>query len=867
MKKLFGNYNAFTLIEVITTITILSIVMAIAVASIDGLIQSSKKERMLVSANKYVDAINLAIVSDGIEQDHKVIQGSKYQEYIESNSSLDIHSDVLIEDSEVRQANFCFEDGLVVYSNGKYETYLNDDCTQKVVSDTIVNAMSLDKENKTEGVPVFQGIKNNESEKSPLSGGYTEAPYKLYMVNDDVEVSPTANISNAMYCDINSSNCDYRCIGGTFSYDEKGMLQNQKTCKRLVAAPANQKEFSLSWDYSLEQSLNSYLALKNNKITNTARRHLDYLLSSDGLTIGTYNPYLYKSFCNNYNYGNSEVIYNYCNTLETTKRKLTTSSNYLETKHIIMNGLIPYLVADFSATTSVEKEEVTILDDDSLKYDIKEYIKYGAVDFSSSNKDSSIQQKIDNIKSLVANKGGVIIIVGYGKDLMFYDKDQNIIYQPFSSSDSVVDQTLTVIGWDDNKEINGKKGAWITMNSRGAYANTKAEEAQSMGVNIQGFTFVSYYDYGYLSNEHYAFTKIDDITENSYVYIDNNKDDNNDIDTAKTKVYSIYNSSYEQVQGTTSHKLENVVGKEYATNIVFDRINSNNYDEYISQIKIFNEFSIETAYKIYLKENEVYKEIGFVHFKDNESGIKTIELHNKKIKLNSDNVDIVVTISNSLGIQNLVFMPEDIAIYTNVTNIDEVEIKLLKQETVENGTKYSILTSGIPTGEKLQISAENWKGNKVTVGMANNFVINDYVQTVISLPTKEKHYITIGYNDKEYTKILINEWVNAKPSCSFSSSSLTIKEEYEQRITLTCIDDTGIRSSKLYKGWDLITTNSYFAPIKSISSPTCSKYKCSWTIVVEGNKKGNANLRLSSGAVQDETGLGNTSVTLPITVR
>ena len=434
MRKLLHNNKAFTLIEVITTITILSIIMAIAVGSIDGLVKNSKKKAMKASASNYVDAINLAIIQEEIESSNQILEGSIYQEYMDLTDSLDEYSDVLIQDGKLQQANFCFEDGIVTYSNGEYKVHLNDDCKQSVISDTVTNAYNIDNQNRIKGVPVFIG--SNSSTNSSIS--YEAEPYKLYMVSEGALLSPTATTNNSSFCDINASNCDYRCIGGTLTYDEKGVIiGGRNNCPILGTSlnSVNQGDLSLSWSLSVGQSIDSYFwSREKRSVYNlTSKRHLDYITSSDGLYMGKHNPYLYKNFCNEYTYSNSDAVSDYCENNQTQNRILGSSSNYLKIKHIFMNGVAPYKNGAFNesvnttVTSSNGVKEANILDNENVVVDIKEYIKYGAVDFSDYSRfQSSIHQKINSIKSLLSSSSGVVILTAYGENFEFYNENQNI---------------------------------------------------------------------------------------------------------------------------------------------------------------------------------------------------------------------------------------------------------------------------------------------------------------------------------------------------------------------------------------------------------------------------------------------------------
>ena len=867
MRKLLHNNKAFTLIEVITTITILSIVMAIAVGSIDSLVKNSKKKVMQASANSYVDAINLAISQEEIESTHQILAGSIFEEYINLTNSLDEYSDVLIEEGKVEQANFCFEDGMVTYSNNKYEVHLNDDCKQSVISDSVLHALNIDEQNKTEGVPVFVG--ENNSNNSNVS--YEQSPYKLYMVSEGVTNVPVENNINGSFCNVNSSNCDYRCIGGDITYDEKGLITAKSNCTVTSAtytSALNQGDLALSWSLSLGYSLDSYFWLREKRADYppVSRRHLDYITSSDGLDIGVKNPYLYKDFCDSYVYGNSQIISNYCDNIQNEKRNLGTSSNYLKTKHIFMNGIFPYIHTSFSVgltTTTEDKngiKEASALDIKDVKYDIKQYLKYGAVDFDGDNVSHNIQQKITNIKKLVSNSSGVIILTAYGENFEFYNINQNIVYQPITNTNSIVEQAMTVVGWDDNKVIDGKRGAWIVITSNGNYPSAEEEEASAHGVNKNGFTYVSYYDYGYLSNEHYAFVEIDTV------------------DNQNTKIYSVYNSSYIHSEGSTSVRLENVVRDDYATNIIFDRLDSSNYKEVISRIKIYNQFSAATIYKVYLKQGEIYNEIGSVDFNHNEAGFKVVELNDnvKNLKLNNDKIDIIVTVNSEVDLNNLVLLPDDFVLFTTKLDIKEKnkpEIKLLeKTETSDSGINYvdfSILTNDIPTGEKINFTATDWQGNTIQLGGSSVTVVNDFAQASLNFITKGKVKIKVTYNDVLYENFTVNTSSNANPICLFSQSKVTVYEEYTTSIKLTCKDDIGIKSRTLYAtALGPLTIQSYYAGV-SVSKPTCSSNTCTWTITIEGKRKKSDAIPLSllAGSIYDNNGLSNAKITTYVTIK
>lgn len=871
MRKFFRNNKAFTLIEVITTITILSIVMAIAVGSIDSLVKNSKKKAMQSSAGNYVDAINLAIVQEEIETTHQILAGSIFQEYMKTTDFIDEYSDVLIEDGKLQQANFCFKDGIVTYSDNKYEIYLNDDCKQSIISDSVMHAFNLDSENKTEGAPVFAGINNTTNTKV----SYEQSPYKLYMVSEGIDVAPTSNTNDNAFCDINSSNCDYRCIGGTVAYDEKGIITRKSNCTNTSAvatSAVNQGDLSLSWSLSLGNSLDAYFGLrrKRSEYRFTSRRYLDYITSSDGLDIGIKNPYLYKSFCDEYVYGNSEIVSEYCNNLQSGNRLLGTSSNYFKTNHIFLNGLYPYLQSDFSTslTTTVSDtkgiKESAVLDIKNVKYDIKEYIKYGAVDFDSNNRDANIYQKISNIKKLLSTSSAVVIVTAYGENFEFYNKEQNIIYQPNNDNDAIVEQAMTVVGWDDNKVIDGKRGAWITITSNGNY-RSEPETAITKGVNKHGFTYVSYYDFGYLSNEHYCFIEVDKI------------------DNENTKIYSVYNSSYRHTEGSTSVRLKNVVGDAYATNIVFDRLDSSNYKEVINKIKIYNQFSAATIYKVYLRQREIYNEIGVVRFDHNEAGFKYVELNNSgnDLELIDDTIDIVITVNSEVDLDNLILLPEDFALFTTKTDIQETnkpEIKILEISELSSSTihyvDFSILTNDIPTGAKIEFTATNWEGTDIVLGGASTTVVNDFAKASINFTVEGKVRIKVVYNDVVYKTLTVNASSNARPRCYFSQSKVTVYEDSTTSIKLTCKDDEGIKSRNMYAtAVGPLAIQSYYAKVVgsalSPSKPSCSANACTWTIKIEGKRRKSDPIPLSllSGAVKDNKGLSNDKITTYVTIK
>jgi len=64
MKKRNMNKKGFTLIELLAVIVILGVIMAIAIPSMTGYIENSKKDTMLDTAQQYIDGAKTLLISE-----------------------------------------------------------------------------------------------------------------------------------------------------------------------------------------------------------------------------------------------------------------------------------------------------------------------------------------------------------------------------------------------------------------------------------------------------------------------------------------------------------------------------------------------------------------------------------------------------------------------------------------------------------------------------------------------------------------------------------------------------------------------------------------------------------------------------------
>lgn len=82
LKRFIRNEKGLTLIELLAVIVILGIIAAIAIPSIGGLIENSRKDAHIANAHQMVNAARLAYTADSTkkEYDLKYLEEKKYLE-------------------------------------------------------------------------------------------------------------------------------------------------------------------------------------------------------------------------------------------------------------------------------------------------------------------------------------------------------------------------------------------------------------------------------------------------------------------------------------------------------------------------------------------------------------------------------------------------------------------------------------------------------------------------------------------------------------------------------------------------------------------------------------------------------------------
>ncbi|WP_163150271.1 prepilin-type N-terminal cleavage/methylation domain-containing protein [Anoxybacillus sp. MB8] len=84
VKKFFRNEKGLTLIELLAVIVILGIIAAIAIPSIGGLIENSRKDAHIANAQQMVNAARLAYTADSTVTEYtlKYLEEKKYLESV-----------------------------------------------------------------------------------------------------------------------------------------------------------------------------------------------------------------------------------------------------------------------------------------------------------------------------------------------------------------------------------------------------------------------------------------------------------------------------------------------------------------------------------------------------------------------------------------------------------------------------------------------------------------------------------------------------------------------------------------------------------------------------------------------------------------
>lgn len=250
----------------------------------------------------------------------------------------------------------------------------------------------------------------------------------------------------------------------TFSSSLPSFDLRNDSGKRNIPTIDNQKNLSLCWAFSTNNTLESYLLKKGYSEYNFSENQMDYVSRYLGDTKNFGEGNSVVNVLNYWYYGYSPVTENYFGDYFTSYKEKR-MSEYIDSANTVLDIRDALWLPSFDIKNSLKKYDIS-----TVKTMLSTYSK--------------------DIKNHLVNYGA--IATGIFSD--FYNKDTNLLYNDGSKNYTdyaASSHAVTIIGWDDNYgsiTYNGNvlKGSWLAMNSWGDYID---------------YFYISYYDvdvYNYL---------------------------------------------------------------------------------------------------------------------------------------------------------------------------------------------------------------------------------------------------------------------------------------------------------------------------------------------------------------------------------
>ena len=293
----------------------------------------------------------------------------------------------------------------------------------------------------------------------------------------------------------------------TFSSSLPSFDLRNDSGKRNIPTIDNQKNLSLCWAFSTNNTLESYLLKKGYSEYNFSENQMDYVSRYLGDTKNFGEGNSVVNVLNYWYYGYSPVTENYFGDYFTSYKEKR-MSEYIDSVNTVLDIRDALWFPSFDIKNSLKKYDIS-----TVKTMLSTYTK--------------------DIKNHLVNYGA--IATGIFSD--FYNKDTNLLYNDGSKNYTdyaASSHAISIIGWDDNYgsiTYNGNvlKGSWLAMNSWGDYID---------------YFYISYYDvdvYNYLIGVKNVNFKTYNYNYTEYL----NKTTNN---RTETYTYFIGNES-EKVEG------------------------------------------------------------------------------------------------------------------------------------------------------------------------------------------------------------------------------------------------------------------------------------------------------------------------------